>query len=68
MYWMPLTLLVIFSLLSIFFLIGFFSGGIFHVALALGMGERHTGSLVREHFLHTISSKSSRSFFVHRVE
>jgi hypothetical protein len=66
--WMPLALLVVSSPLSTIFLIGCYSEGLFRVPLALGTCERCTGSLVREHVLHLISSKSSSSCFVPHVE
>jgi hypothetical protein len=68
MSWMPLDLLVVSPFISAVFLIGCYSEGLFRVPLALGTREICTGSLVREHVLRLISSKSSISFFVPRDE
>jgi hypothetical protein len=57
-YWISLALLVFSSPFSVVFLIGCYSEGLFHVPLALGTRKRHTGSLVHEHVLRLISSKS----------
>jgi hypothetical protein len=65
--WIPLSLLVVSSPLSVIFLIGFYSEGLFHALLASGACERHTGSLVHEHVLRPSSSKSSSSCFVPHV-
>jgi hypothetical protein len=56
--WMPLSLLVVSSPLSVFFIIGCYSEGLFHIPLAFGTCEIHTGSLVCEHVLRPISTKS----------
>jgi hypothetical protein len=53
-----LALLVVSSPLSTIFLIGCYSYGLFCVPLSLGTHERRIGSLVREHVLFLISSKS----------
>ena len=62
--WIPLSLLVVSLPLSVVFLIGFYSEGLFHVLLTFGTHERHTGPLVCEHVLRPISTKSWSSFFV----
>ena len=58
MSWIPLALLVVSSPLLEVFIIVFYSKGLFCVSLAFGTHERCTGSLVREHVLRSISSKS----------
>jgi hypothetical protein len=68
MSWMPLSLLVVSLPFSVVFLIGFYSEGIFRVPLASGAREICTGSLVHEHVLRSISSKSSSSCFVPHAE
>jgi len=66
--WMPLALLVVSSPLSAVFIIGCYWEGLFHVPLAFGTHERRTGSLVREHVLPPISTKSWSSCFVPRAD
>jgi hypothetical protein len=56
--WFPLALLVVSSPLSTVFIIGCYSEGLFRVPLAFGTRKRCTGSLVHEHVLHPISTKS----------
>jgi hypothetical protein len=68
MSWMPLALLVVSSPLLVVFIIGLYSEGLFRVLLAPGTHERCTRSLVHEHVLCLISSKSLSSCFVPRVE
>ena len=64
MSWIPLSLLLVSSPLSAVFLIGCYSEGLFHVPLSLGTHERCTRSLVHEHVLRLISTKSWISYFV----
>ena len=66
--WMPLALLVVSSPLSVVFIISCYSEGLFHVSPAFGTHKRHTGSMVCEHVLHPISTKSWSSCFVPRAD
>ena len=66
--WIPLALLVVSLPLSAVFLISCYSKGLFRVPLAHGTHERRIGSLVREHVLRPISSKSWSFCFVPHAE
>jgi hypothetical protein len=56
--WLPLALLVASSPLSTIFIIDCYLEGLFRISLALGTRERRIGSLVHEHVLRPLSTKS----------